>query len=131
MLPLLAALTVAGFSWPDTLPVAPPDSATAMTVVLARDSTAPAGRRPLVVMAPIQRFPRQEQPTLALGRDTAAQSIEHSDLYYTRLTIHRWTSYAVVPLVVAQYVVGQQLDDGGGSRSTHQALATAIAATFA
>lgn len=133
MLPLLAALAVAG-SWQDTLPAAtssPSDSAAMTAVVVARDIAAPARPEPLVLLAPMQRFPRLDRPRLILSGDSAAQSVEHSDLYYTRLTIHRWTSYATVPLLVAQYVVGQQLDDGGGSRSTHQALATGITAAFA
>ena len=135
MLAVLAALTVAG-SWQDTLPAAagfPSDRARVTAVVVAPDSTAAAqvAGRSLVVMAPPQRFPQPQQRLRIVNRDTAAQAIEHSDLYYTRLTIHRWTSYAAVPLLVAQYVVGQQLADGGGSRSTHQALATGTAAVFA
>jgi hypothetical protein len=133
MLALLAALTVAA-SWQDTLPAVarfPSDTVRATAVVLPRDTTAPVRGESLVLLAPVQRFPRPQPPRLTLSSDSAAQAIEHSDLYYTRLTIHRWTSYAAVPLLVAQYVVGQQLDDGGGSRGTHQALATATAAVFA
>jgi hypothetical protein len=133
MLPLLAALTVAGV-WQDTVPAAvrfPPDSVRVTTIALPRGSAEPVGRGSVVVLAPVQRFPKPDPLRLALKSDTPAQAIEHSDLYYTRLTIHRWTSYAAVPLLVAQYVVGQQVDDGDGSRSTHQALATGIAAVFA
>ena len=133
MLAFLAALTVAG-SWQDTLPAAarfPSDTSRVTAVALTRDSAASVRTRSLVVLSPDQRFPRPELVRLPVRRDTAAQAIEHSDLYYTRLTIHRWTSYAAVPLLAAQYVVGQQLADGEGSRSAHGALATGTAVVFA
>lgn len=37
------------------------------------------------------------------------RAIEYSDLYYTRLTIHRWGSYAMIPLFAAEYSLGQNL----------------------
>ena len=133
MLALLAALTVAG-AWQDTVPAAgrfPSDTARVTAIVLLRDTAAPVGRESVTLLAPVQRFPQPHRPSLTPKGDAPAQAIEHSDLYYTRLTIHRWTSYAAVPLLVAQYVVGQQVDDDEGSRGTHQALATGIAAVFA
>ena len=37
------------------------------------------------------------------------RAVEYSDLYYTRLTIHRWGSYTMIPLFAAEYSVGQNL----------------------
>ncbi|HTI06612.1 MAG TPA: hypothetical protein VL549_15015 [Gemmatimonadales bacterium] len=37
------------------------------------------------------------------------KAVELSDAYYIRLKIHRYTSYAIVPLYVAQYAIGRRL----------------------
>ena len=37
------------------------------------------------------------------------RAIEYSDSYNTRLTIHRYGSYAMIPLFVAEYSLGQNL----------------------
>ena len=69
------------------------------------------------------------------------RAIEYSDLYYTRLTIHRWASYAELPLFAAEWAVGQKLlnqqnsgtvvDRHSSLRSTHQALASVLGGLFA
>ena len=62
------------------------------------------------------------------------KAFEYSDGYRTRLKIHKYASYATLPLFVAQYAVGQKLYDGTGSdstRSVHGALAATTAALFA
>jgi hypothetical protein len=68
------------------------------------------------------------------------KAIEYSDLYYTRLTIHRWASYAELPLFAATWAVGQKLlnqqssstyDRHSSLRSTHQALASVLGGLFA
>jgi hypothetical protein len=50
---------------------------------------------------------------LAIVPDTPVvrrpRAIEYSDAYYTRLTIHRYGSYAMIPLFVAEYSLGQNL----------------------
>lgn len=61
------------------------------------------------------------------------RAVEHSDLYYTRLAIHRYSSYALLPLFVGEYVVGQRLYDRGdddGSKNLHLVLASGIGALF-
>ncbi len=61
-------------------------------------------------------------------------AFEYSDGYRTRLKIHKYASYATLPLFVAQYAVGQKLYDGTGSDSTrtlHGVLAASTAALFA
>ena len=40
------------------------------------------------------------------------RAVEHSDFYYTRLTIHRIGSYTMLPLFGAEYYVGQRLYTG-------------------
>jgi hypothetical protein len=63
-----------------------------------------------------------------------ARAFEYSDGYRTRLKIHRYASYATLPLFVAQFAVGQKLYNGNGSdgtRSLHGALAATTAALFA
>lgn len=63
--------------------------------------------------------------------------VEVGDWYNRRLTIHRYTAYAIPPLFVYQYVVGQKLYDGvNGSgeadwvRPAHQTGAALIATAF-
>ena len=58
----------------------------------------------------------------------------YSDGYTTRATIHRWTSWAMLPLFAAEYVVGQKLYQEGpesGLNDTHATIATAIGGLFA
>lgn len=89
---------------------------------------APSGVQPLAECAPSDTTRRR-------------RAVRHSDAYYTRLAIHRYASYAMLPLFIAQYVVGQDLfdgsgeggedDDGGGNKSLHVALGASIGALFA
>ena len=60
-------------------------------------------------------------------------AFEYSDGYRTRLKIHKYASFATLPLFVAQFAVGQKLYDGTASdstRSAHTALAVSTAALF-
>jgi hypothetical protein len=60
-------------------------------------------------------------------------AFEYSDGYRTRLKIHKYSSFAMLPLFVAQYAVGQKLYNGTGSdstRSAHGALAATTAVLF-
>lgn len=61
------------------------------------------------------------------------EEVEYSEWYYRRLTLHRWGSYTMLPLFVAQYVVGSQLAKGGdtdGLEDLHPALALGVGALF-
>jgi hypothetical protein len=67
-----------------------------------------------------------------------AKAVEISDAYATRLTIHRWASYATLPIFGAQAIVGQRLYDAEnngtathGLRDTHDAIAVALGTLFA
>ena len=44
--------------------------------------------------------------------DTRPKAIEYSDAYYTRLTIHRYASYAELPLFATEYALGQKILNG-------------------
>jgi hypothetical protein len=77
----------------------------------------------------------------AIGADTVRRkrpkSIEYSDAYYTRLTIHRVASYAELPLFAAEYVLGERLikeDRTGfpsqGVKTAHTTVALGLGALF-
>jgi hypothetical protein len=63
------------------------------------------------------------------------RAIEHSDFYYTRLAVHRYASYATIPLFTAEFIVGRKLFNEGPNashslRSLHGTLATGLGALF-
>ncbi len=101
------------------------------TVQAAPAPTVPAPG-PRVILR-FQPLPQLQAP----GPDTPSlrpRAVEHSDQYYTRLTIHRIGSYAMVPLFAAEYVVGQKLANGSttsdGLRGAHNALAVGVVGLF-
>lgn len=66
------------------------------------------------------------------------KAIEISDAYATRLAIHKWASYATIPLFTAQAIVGERLfniEQAGnrapkGLRDTHDLLAAGVGVLF-
>jgi hypothetical protein len=82
-------------------------------------TTARAVARRLVADTPVVRRPR---------------AIEYSDLYYTRLTIHRYGSYLMLPLFAAEYSLGQNLMNDatppGWMKPTHAAVAGGVGLLF-
>jgi hypothetical protein len=61
------------------------------------------------------------------------QDFEYSQAYYTRLTIHRYGSYVMLPLFLAQAYVGSQLYSGDGgdwAEDVHPMLAAGIGVLF-
>jgi hypothetical protein len=58
----------------------------------------------------------------------------HSDFYYTRLSIHHYASYAIVPLFVTEYALGQSLYNNppgsDATRTAHQAVAVGVVGLF-
>ncbi len=95
----------------------------------------PAGARGQIT--DLLQFPVRLPPDLAVatGRSdsTTLQAVEYSDAYYTRLTIHRYGSYAILPLSAVQYYLGNKLIDGTSdpnTRSWHKATAYAIGGVF-
>ena len=116
----------------------------ALQVVLtAPDTAAPIGIRFVPPSAPSPGYLALTTDAPLTAADpavTADDTIPHrprafvySDAYTTRLTIHKWSSWAMLPLFAGEYVVGQKLytDPQGGSRDTHALLAAGIGGLFA
>jgi hypothetical protein len=115
-----------------------PCGTTAPDSIVARDTAAAAVARP--------DGPRPRLVPL-FAPDSAPQprrSVEYSDAYYRRLTVHRWASYTMLPLFAAQYVLGDRILDqktdayagvGNGvdpaARRRHQVVAGGVATLFA
>ena len=74
--------------------------------------------------------------TPAQDQTPRPQAIEYSDAYETRAKIHRIASYATLPLIGTEIVLGQKLyNDPAGLTSSykgaHIAVGTAITGLFA
>jgi hypothetical protein len=109
-----------------------------LMVVGALSTPVPAGPR----IAPIAFSERLATAGDSVaGADTVKRkrpkSIDYSDAYYTRLTIHRVASYAELPLFAAEYVLGERLikeDRTGfpsqGLKTAHVTVALGLGALF-
>jgi hypothetical protein len=115
----------------------------AAAAALSGDST--PRPTPLVFPAPAAvttpALPALPVPAADTGRPRA---VEVSEGYATRLTLHRWGSYAILPLFAGQYVLGSRLfsqkeDIYAGRRNTavdgdlrrnHAIVAGAVGAVF-
>jgi len=83
----------------------------------------------------------QDEPDPAAAQDPAAQTarpkaIEYSDAYETRAKIHRYASYATLPLFATELALGQSIYDDPNARNSaakgaHIAVGTAITGLFA
>lgn len=77
-------------------------------------------------------------PAVRVATDTPVvrrrRAVEYSDAYYTRLTIHRWGSYAMLPLFAAEYSLGQNLMNdatpAGWMKPAHTVAAGGIGVVF-
>ena len=93
----------------------------------------------------LRPLPTGTTPRIAIGDTTKRQkAVVLSDWYGRRLTIHRYGSYVMLPLFVAQYLLGKELLeqkegvwDGTrrepideGLRNTHQAVAIGVGTLF-
>lgn len=62
------------------------------------------------------------------------RAVEYSDQYYTRLTIHRYGSYLMLPLFAGEYALGQNLindaNPSGWIKPAHTGVALTIGALF-
>ena len=104
-----------------------------LTVPATFDSSVTASGPALPALIP------SVQPALLAADTTDAQrprAVEYSDAYYTRLLIHRYTSFAMVPLFVAEYFIGRSLyndptTSSRSLRSAHTAVAQGLGALFA
>lgn len=70
--------------------------------------------------------------TSRVGRPRA---IEYSDAYHTRLKIHQIGAYAMLPLFISEYFIGQKLltstNRSGSLKTTHSVIAGALGVVFA
>jgi hypothetical protein len=55
------------------------------------------------------------------GAAQRRHAVEHSEWYYKRLTIHKYASYATLPLFAAEYYLGDKLYRNEGTSSTKSA----------
>lgn len=81
-------------------------------------------------------LPAGHAASFSVPADTGRpKAVEYSDAYYTRLTIHRWGSYAMLPLFAGEYALGQRLLSGGAQpgwvRPAHGTVAGALGVLFA
>lgn len=105
------------------------DIALAIVGAVAIATARPAARTIDVPIGPVMSASRVGAPR-GTPRDTI---IEYDRAYYTRLTIHRWGSYTMLPLFAAQYYLGSKLINGdeNANKDLHQAVAATIAGLFA
>jgi len=70
--------------------------------------------------------------TLPQPAPVHAAAIQHSDAYLTRGKIHRYASYASLPLFGAEVLLGESLYNSGatGNKGPHIAVGTALVALF-
>lgn len=91
--------------------------------------------RPLTLTFPSHEPVVRLSSRLTTPTQQRPKAVELSEGYYTRLKIHRYTSYAMVPLFIGQYIVGRKLYNQTGEneslRGLHGALATGMYAGFA
>ena len=83
----------------------------------------------LVLLAQLQAPLPLDTPVVQRPR-----AVEYSDSYYTRLTIHRISSYTMLPLFVGEYSLGQNLINDaappGWMKPAHAAVASGIGILF-
>jgi hypothetical protein len=74
-------------------------------------------------------------PSTLFRQDTAqpvhAVAVEHSDAYQTRAKIHKYTSFATLPLFAAELALGQSLDGSNdGKKGAHAVVGAGIVGLF-
>ncbi len=102
---------------------------------------------PVVAAAPVAHAPvALQRPRVTQPEDTVRRrkAVELSDWYYRRLAVHRYGSYAMIPLFAGEYILGQRLlsqKDGlydgtrrvpidGDLRRNHRIVAVGLATLF-
>lgn len=127
----------------------------ALLLASAAGTSAPASTRLTIDTLAVDRpaidgnaIVAMDSARLRLAPDTGAsprrRAIVYSDAYATRLTIHRYASYTMLPLFAAQYVLGdrlltqksdlfsgrRQIAVDAGLRRTHAIVAGGVATLF-
>jgi hypothetical protein len=96
---------------------------------LAENQSEAAAGGSLAASARSLADPQSPGPQAAAPTQARPMAFEYSDGYRTRLKIHKYASYATLPLFIAQYAVGQKLYDGNVSDSTRSAHSVLAAST--
>jgi hypothetical protein len=69
------------------------------------------------------------------NQPTHAAAIEHSDAYLVRAKIHKYASFATIPVFAAELALGQSVynasDDGGNYKGLHATVGVGIISLFA
>src|SRR4029450_4730534 len=89
----------------------------------------------LLLAAPGPRAPSADAGDQDAGQTARPQAIEYSDAYYTRAKIHKLASWATLPLLGTEAILGQNLyNDPQGhqsaARGAHIAVGAAITGFF-
>lgn len=125
-LALAAVVLLTAPAWADDAVVAPYGARAWRNVSFGEPlAPPPASARALRSVLPAVTIADAEQRPVA---------VTHSRAFEVRSKIHKYASYATVPLFVAQYLVGQKLYDGTGgetAKSAHGALVIGMAGLFA
>lgn len=114
----------------------PSDHTDEAMVVVAAAPVGPVLTARFTMPVPVS-LPTAASGAGAAGLPAPADSVfEYSAAYYTRLDIHRWGSYAMLPLFAFQYVAGRELFDKSSAapewaRDGHGVAAGAIVGLFA
>jgi len=76
----------------------------------------------------------QQQPNLPTTQPLHAAAVQHSKAYETRAKIHKYASYATLPLFAGELALGQSLfnssTSGGGNKGLHAAVGAGIIGLF-
>lgn len=135
---LCAAASTAGAQTPVGLALASALARSSDSIASAGAAAAavPAGPR-LDALAP--SFTDSAATAKADTGERRPRAVEYSDAYYTRLTIHRYGSYAMLPLFAVEYALGQRILSGQqtgdfaspGTVDAHRVVAGTIGVLFA
>ncbi|HET7469578.1 MAG TPA: hypothetical protein VFJ81_07875 [Gemmatimonadales bacterium] len=128
-------VALAGALGPSSDSLAPPSASAQAAAGVVPAGVVPTGPR-LAALAP--SFADSAASTPADTGERRPKAVEYSDAYYTRLTIHRYGSYAMLPLFFVEYALGQRILNGqqtgdfasSGTVNAHKVVAGAIGALF-
>jgi membrane-associated phospholipid phosphatase len=94
------------------------------------DATSPIARSLVISKGLAQQPPNPLSPQSPVH----AAAIQHSDAYQTRAKIHKYASYATLPLFAGELALGQSLfnssTSGGGNKGLHSAVGAGIIGLF-
>lgn len=135
MIALLTALLIAGDTIPAPIQANPEAPGVPSTDPVALGPETVGGTITLDESPFMPKLPSRLGPRPLLAPEEP-QLIEYSDAYLTRLKIHKYASYATLPLFAAAYVTGNELITKGGNaaswaRNTHGAIAGGLGVLFA